>query len=79
MLGERVIGEERLNRNVNAPAVLLSIDFDYIMEQIGEFAGRPECSSTERSLYPFAFTLSEEAGIIGKLMAAQTPPSMAMN
>ena len=79
MLGARVIGEERLNRSVNAPAVLLSIDFDYIMEQIGEFAGRPECSGTERSLYPFAFTLAEEAGIIAKLMEAQHVASPAIN
>ena len=79
MLGARVIGEERLNRKVNAPAVLLSIDFDYIMEQIGTFAGRPECAATERSLYPFAFTLAEEAGIIGKLMRAQKAASPALN
>lgn len=79
MLGARVLGEERLNRSVNAPAVLLSIAFDYIMEQIGEFAGQPERSATERSLYPFAFTLGEEAGIIGKLMAAQKPVSSAVN
>ena len=79
MLGARVIGEERLNRKVNAPAVLLSINFDYIMEQIGAFAGRPECAATERSLYPFAFTLAEEAGIIGKLMRAQKVASPALN
>lgn len=79
MLGARVIGEERLNRSVNAPAVLLSIDFEYIMSQIGEFAGQPERAATERSLYPFAFTLHEEAGIIARMMAAQKPASMAVN
>ena len=79
MLGARVLGEERLNRGVNAPAVLLVIDFDYILQQIGEFAGQPERSSQERSLYPFAFSLAEEAGIIGRMMRAQTPASMAVN
>lgn len=79
MLGARAIGEPRMNRSVNAPAVLLSIDFDYIMEQIGEFAGHPERAATERSLYPFAFTLAEEAGIIGKLMSAQKAVSSTLN
>ncbi len=79
MLGARIVGEPRLNRSVNAPAVLLSIDFDYIMAQIGEFAGQPERAATERSLYPYAFTLSEEAGILTKLMTAQRPMSAALN
>ncbi len=79
MLGARAIGEPRMNRSVNAPAVLLTIDFEYIRDQIGEFAGHPERSASERSLYPFAFSLSEEAGIITRLMAAQTPVSSALN
>ncbi len=79
MLGARVLGEERLNRSVNAPAVLLVIDFDYIRDQIGEFAGQPERSNDERSLYPFAFSLAEEAGIIGRMVRAQKPVSLAVN
>lgn len=79
MLGAQVIGEERLNRSVNAPAVLLGIDFEYIKAQIGEFAGQPERAADERSLYPFAFSLGEEAGIISRLMREQKPASMAMN
>jgi hypothetical protein len=67
MLGCRVLGEVRINRKVDAPAVLLTVDFAHIMSQIGEFGGRPETSATERSLYPFAFSLTEEAGIIGRL------------
>ncbi len=79
MLGARVIGEERLNRFVNAPAVLLSIPFDYIREQIAVFGGQPETSADERSLYPFAFSHDEEMGIIGRLMTAQTPASTSIN
>lgn len=79
MLGARVLAEERLNRAVNAPAVLLVIPFDYIREQIGEFAGQPDRSNHERSLYPFAFSLAEEAGIIGRMMRAQVPASLAVN
>lgn len=79
MLGARVIGEERLNRFVNAPAVLLSIPFDYIREQIGIHGGHGDNAVDERSLYPFAFSQREEAGIIGRLMQAQTPASEAIN
>lgn len=79
MLGARVLGEERLNRSVNAPAVLLVIEFEYIRSQIGEFAGQPERAASERSLYPFAFSLSEEAAIMGKLMSAQPAASKLVN
>ena len=67
MLGCRVVGDVRINRTVDAPAVLLTVDFSHIMEQIGRFGGRPELSATERSLYPFAFSLTEEAAIISRL------------
>ena len=79
MLGALVIGEERLNRFVNAPAVLLSLPFDYIREQIAVFGGQPETSADERSLYPFAFSHDEELGIIGRLMTAQKPASASIN
>lgn len=81
MLGCQVLGTVRMNRTVKAPAVLLSADFSYIMRQIGEFGGKPELSDTERSLYPFAFSLTEEAGIISRLreryaqLPAPTPES----
>jgi len=67
MLGCTVLGEERLNRRVNAPAVLLHLDFSYTMARIAEFGGRPELSSGERSLYPFSFSATEEAGIMNRL------------
>ncbi|WP_088284815.1 N-acyl amino acid synthase FeeM domain-containing protein [Ideonella sp. A 288] len=67
MLGCSVLGEPRINRSVDAPAVLLTVEFSYIMSQIGKFGGQPELSATERSLYPFAFSLPEEAGIITRL------------
>lgn len=71
MLGCRVLAGERLNTTVNAPAVLLGTEFSYIMSQIGEFGGQPERNSNERSLYPFAFSLTEEAGIISRMQAKQ--------
>lgn len=79
MLGAQVIGSERLNRSVNAPAVLLSLDFAYIREQIARFGGSPDLASSERSLYPLAFTPGEEGSIIQRLMAMQKPASTAVN
>lgn len=67
MLGMQLAGSERINRNVNAPAVLLCATFSSIMSQIGQFGGKPELAEVERSLYPFAFSLTEEAGIIERL------------
>jgi N-acyl amino acid synthase FeeM len=79
MLGARVLGEQRLNRFVNAPAVLLSIPFEYIAEQIAAFGGRADLDADERSLYPFAFSAREEAGIVGRLMVAQKAVSESIN
>lgn len=67
MLGCKVVAEARTNQRVNAPAVLLSLDFAYTREQIGRFAGQPELAATERTLYPYSFSLTEEAGIICRL------------
>jgi hypothetical protein len=67
MLGCQVLAAERTNRRVNAPAVLLCLDFAYTREQIGRFAGQPERAATERTLYPYSFSLAEEAGIICRL------------
>ena len=69
MLGCRVLGGVRVKRSVNAPAVLLTVDFEHIMAQIGRLGGRPDLAADERSLYPFAFSLTEEAGIMARLRA----------
>jgi hypothetical protein len=71
MLGFNRLSEERLNRSVNAPAVLLGVDFSYVMKQIGEFGGQFERMSAERSLYPAFFSLTEEAGITVRMKAKQ--------
>ena len=75
MLGFKQLGPKRLNRRVNAPAVLLSLDFSHAHDQIECFGGRPEYSLVERSLYPYFFSVEEEAGIVGRLMRNQTDPA----
>ncbi|NUZ05128.1 N-acyl amino acid synthase FeeM domain-containing protein [Piscinibacter koreensis] len=74
ILGFKVLGPERMNPRVNAPAVLLSLDFRHTEKQIGRFGGNPQLSSTERSLYPYAFSIAEEAGIVGRLKSAGDAP-----
>ncbi len=70
-LGFKVIGPERLNRRVNAPAVLLSLDLWYAHDQVSKFAGKPEITKSERSLYPYGFSAHEEAGIVHRLRSQQ--------
>ncbi len=72
MLCFSIKSEERMNHSVNAPAVLLSIEFSKVMEQIGTFGGRPEMMATERSLYPAFFSLKEEAGILSRMREKQS-------
>jgi hypothetical protein len=67
MLGFRVRSQQRLNLRVHAPAVLMCLDFAHAHDQIERFGGRPEYSLVERSLYPYFFSVAEEAGIVGRL------------
>jgi hypothetical protein len=67
MLGFRVLGSERLNRRVNAPALLLALDFHHAAAQIARLAGLRGFAAGERSLYPWFFSAAEEKGILGRL------------
>ncbi len=67
MLGFVIKGPQRMNPRVNAPAVLMALDFTHAREQIDKFGGKPELAADERSLYPYFFSLAEESGILGRL------------
>lgn len=67
MLGFEVRGPERHNPRVDAPAVLLSLELSHARAQINRFGGLAEMARAERSLYPYFFSASEEAGIIHRL------------
>lgn len=71
MLGFRLLGPKRLNRRVNAPAVLLCLDFTHARDQIAKFGGKPEFLPVERSLYPDFFSPAEESNIIDRLSRTQ--------
>lgn len=74
MLGFKMIGPERLNQRVNAPAVLLCLDLSHAQAQIARFGGRAEQFATERSLYPYFFSRDDENGIVGRLEGVRSPP-----
>lgn len=67
MLGFVVKGPEKQNLRVNAPAVLLNLDFNHAHEMINQFGGRPELSANERSLYPYFFSVDDADSIYHRL------------
>jgi hypothetical protein len=67
MLGLEQLGPERMNRGVNAPAILLTTPFSHGRDQIAIYGGQPERTSEVRTLYPFAFSAAEEAHVVQRL------------
>jgi len=57
----------RHNPRVNAPAVLMSVDFATVREQIALWGGRPELLASARSLYPLAWDEATENDMLSKL------------
>jgi hypothetical protein len=68
-LGFRVIGSERLSPRVNAPAVLLCVQFQTVAEGVAKYAGRPDLAGSTHSLFPYGFPPKDEEGILGRLRA----------
>ena len=67
MLGFRQVGDERQCPRVKAPAVLLRLETDYVKIQLQKFGGLMERAVNETSLYPYAFSATDEVGIIQRL------------
>jgi hypothetical protein len=68
-LGFDVIGAERHNPRVKAPAVLMGVSFRSIGESLRRSAGKGGRAATARNLYAYGFSPAEEAGILGRLRA----------
>ncbi len=66
MLGFRQIGEKRTCERVDAPAVLMHLELDYMDEQISSLAGSRE-PAKERSLYAYFLTKHEEEKVAHSL------------
>lgn len=67
MLGFELLGEERMNPRVNAPAVLLCLDLYKAHQMIERYGGNLDAAGDVRSLYPYFFSPAEETGITGRL------------
>lgn len=68
MLGFQVGSESRLNPRVQAPAVLMSLDFAHVETQVERYGGKPAMGAVARTLYPFFFSPAEEAAIVAELL-----------
>jgi len=81
-LGFEILGEERHNLRVNAPAVLMGMSFRKIGENMHRYAGKATRGPTashgatrmgvtkaamQRSFYVYGFSPAEEAGILVRL------------
>lgn len=67
MLGFIELGSERMCSRVNAPAILLKLDLNYVDQQIELLGGRSDTVPGERSLYPYFFAKTDEIGITQRL------------
>jgi hypothetical protein len=74
MLGFKVCSEVRMNPRVQAPAVLMLLEFSHVEQQIARYGGQPALSSLTRTLYPFAFSASKEAEVLFSLRTAVATP-----
>ena len=67
MLGFKRVGGERVDPDVNAPAVLMRLDLHHCAAEINRLGGRRQASDGERSFYPYFFAPDEAAQIVGRL------------
>ena len=67
MLGFEILGPERIDPRINAPAVLMRLEFSYAGSQIERWGGRRELAAEIRTLYPLVFSTAEEKGIASRL------------
>jgi hypothetical protein len=67
MLGFTDFGPERMCSRVNAPAVLLRLELDYVDQQIALLGGKTDSVQGERSLYPYFFSKIDEVGITNRV------------
>ena len=62
-----IIGPERLDPRVNAPAVLLCVPFAKIAEGLAKNAGKRPPAGGKRSLFHYGFAPGEEVGVLNRL------------
>ena len=67
MLGFTQAAEERLDPEVNAPAVLLVLDLRHCAREIERLGGRRQHGRRERSFYPHFFSPQKAAEVVSRL------------
>ena len=65
--GFRQIGPERTCQRVQAPAILLVLDWRYIGQQVRKFGGRKNDEAAGDNLYRYFLSERDEAGLIQRL------------
>lgn len=70
-LGFHQVGPERLCTRVNAPAILLALDWSAMAEQIKKYGGRKDDGTAGKSLYRYFIDEQDEAGLIERLASAE--------
>jgi len=73
----KVIGEERHNRRVDAPAVLLLLDFRVIERELERFFANPDWRSQTKSFFVHWFSPEDTTGIIHRLRRDHAAGRMA--
>ncbi|GAB2860821.1 hypothetical protein GCM10027277_31830 [Pseudoduganella ginsengisoli] len=68
MLGFQCLGEQRINKRVNAPSFLLWTSMDHVAEQIAKLGGTASPTSTVRSLYPHFLPPADAASLTDRLL-----------
>lgn len=66
-LGFKMLGDERINPRVAAPANLLWADLAMMGRRIRQAGGTADNPGRDRSLFPFCFSPREEQGILMRL------------
>jgi N-acyl amino acid synthase FeeM len=61
------IGPRRVNKRVNAPAVLLCVSFDTIAKGLAKYAGKPSPGGAKRTLFHHGFPPEQESGVLNRL------------
>lgn len=68
MLGFICLGEQRINKRVNAPSILMWVSMDHIAQQIATLGGTASKTSTVRSLYPHFLPPSDAESLANYLL-----------
>jgi hypothetical protein len=63
----RVAGEQRHNLRVDAPAVLLALDFSVIARELERFFANPDWRAQTKSFFVHWFSPEDAAGIVNRL------------